>query len=109
MKKTFLALVALTFVVGMGTAYAADLNGVTDFSGKSNDRLEIESVGNAANNVYEGTAAGSKRVVEDFNATGKSYDTFQIGKQAPAKPGMKQNWAAQQPSYNAYDTLEIGR
>ncbi len=109
MKKALLLMVAVMFVAGLGTAYAAG-NGITDFSGRTNDRLEIEHVGSvAADSVYEGTAPGSKRLVEDFNTSGKAYDTFEIGNHGPAKPGMRQNWGAKTPSYNAYDTFEIGR
>src|SRR5574340_1829503 len=99
MKKASLVVIAMVFVAGLGAAYAAD-NGITDFSGTVNDRLEIEHAAGTMTNVYESSAPGSKRLVEDFNATAKSYDTFDIGSRASAKPGMKRNWAASRPSYN---------
>ncbi len=35
MKKSIMFMVAAGFVVSLGTAYAADYNGATDFSGRS--------------------------------------------------------------------------
>ncbi len=119
MKKTVLFLFALVFVAGLGTAYPADFNGVTDFSGRSYDTFVIETGSGAAAAAYEGSAAGSKRMIEDLNNTGKSNDTFEIemidsgGKRVKegAAPGslrqMKRNYAGKESSVKAYDTFEI--
>jgi hypothetical protein len=118
MKKNGLLMVAMVFVFGMGTAYASDWNGVTDFTGRSYDMFEIQAGDGPAKTVYESSAPGSKRVIEDLNNTGKSYDLFEIelvdsGKRSMegAAPGslrqMKRNWAAKEPSGKSYDTFEI--
>jgi hypothetical protein len=110
MKKTGLLLVTLVFVAGLGTAYAADFNGVTDFSGRSHDYFEITTPGpDAADRGYESSAPGSKRLIEDLNTTGKSHDMFEIGDQGTAKHNMKQNWGGKKPSGNSYDYFEISR
>jgi hypothetical protein len=117
MKKTMF-MFALVFVFGMGTAYAADFNGVTDFSGRSYDTFEIETDNGGAKTAYESSAPGSKRLVEDFNNTGKSYDTFEIemidsGKRVVegSAPGnlrqTKRNYAGKESSVKAYDNFEI--
>lgn len=82
MKKTIIYTFAMVFVAAFGTAYAADYNGVTDFSGKSYDAFEIAPI--PAMSV-EGVSAGGLRAsdrelyngVTDFS--GRSYDTHEIG------------------------------
>src|SRR5512133_3219979 len=82
MKKISVYTIALLFVLALGTVYAADFNGATDFTGGAYDRFDIGPAG-AANSV-EGVGAGGLRVqdsglsngVTDFS--GRSYDTFEI-------------------------------
>lgn len=89
MKKTFLFTIAMMFVVTLGVAYAAGYNGVTDFTGKNNDSIELGPL--AAAKSVESVSAGGLRAdekplyngVTDF--TGKSsYEDFEI---APAAGG----------------------
>ena len=108
MKKTGLMLVALVFVIGLGTAYAADYNGVTDFSGRSYDAFEIAAGNGAGIAVYESSAPGSRRLVEGVAESSRhSHDTFDIGDEGQAKPGMSRNWAGKEPPGKSYDTFEI--
>jgi len=109
MKKTVGLMVALMFVVGLGTAYAADYNGVTDFSGRSYDTFEIAPAGPAAvSSGYEGSAAGGKRLVGGpADSSRHIHDTFEIGDQGQAKGGMTRNWAGKESSVKAFDTFEI--
>lgn len=89
MKKTFLFTIAMVFVVTLGVAYAAGYNGVTDFTGKNNDSIELGPL--AAAKSVESVSAGGLRAAQkelyngitDF--TGKSYEDFEIGPLAGGK------------------------
>jgi hypothetical protein len=82
MRKTIVCTISMVFVVALGTAYSADDNAVTDFTGRSYDTFEMAPV--AAVNSVEGTGAGGFRAgdnelfngVSDFS--GRSYDTFEM-------------------------------
>ncbi len=109
MKKILTIIGATIFALSFGIAYAGSglYNGVTDFSGKSLDTFELAPATAVAGGMYESSAPGSKRLVEDFNNTGKSYDTFELGKQGRAERGPRQNWAGKESRVRAYDTFEI--
>jgi hypothetical protein len=88
MKKTILYTIAMVFVVSLGAAYAGN-NGVTDFTGRNIDSIEMAPV--AAANSVESVSAGGLRAdekplyngVTDF--TGKSYEDFEIAPVAGGK------------------------
>lgn len=112
-------------MLGFGIAYAGSAlnNGVTDFSGKTYDRLEISAAAGAGN-VHEGSAAGGVRLTENetvklHNAvtdfSGRSYDTFEIST-APADNsvaegsgagGPRRNLAAEETSVGSYEELNL--
>lgn len=119
---------AMLFVLGFGVAYAGGLhNGVTDFSGRSYDTFEIgQTAPVVADNAYESSAPGSKRMVEggvgevsngitDFS--GRSHDTFEIEHglsdsrvvEGSAAGSLRKNYGAAVPGYNARDTFQIER
>lgn len=82
MKRISVYAMTMVFVLALGTAYAADYNGITDFTGRAYDTFAIGPVGEA--NSVEGVSAGGERAgelqvgngVTDFS--GKAYDTFEI-------------------------------
>lgn len=84
MKKITVLVLTMVFTITVGLAYAGEglHNGVTDFSGRSYDTLEISST--AALNSVGAVSAGGLRAegkalyngVTDFS--GRSYDIVQI-------------------------------
>lgn len=87
MKKIAIYMMTMVFTLAFGLAYAGEqLNGVTDFTGRSYETLELNPA--IAVNSFESSGAGSLRAgdyevsnsVTDFS--GRSYDTFEIGPSA---------------------------
>lgn len=124
MKRIFAIMGAALFMLGFGIAYAGG-NGVTDFTGKTYDTLEIAPAVNVEHNAFESSAAGGIRLAEidkdqlhngvtDFS--GRTYDTIEVGPatsggnfvEGSAAGGLRQNLAGEESSVRTYDSLDSG-
>src|SRR5512147_2444299 len=89
MKKIAIYMMTIGFTLAFGLAYAGEQlnNGVTDFTGRSYEALEIGSA--LAVSSVESSGAGGLRTSENeiinngvTDFSGRSYDTFEIGPSA---------------------------
>ena len=124
MKKITYMTMAMTMVfgLGLGLAYAGG-NGVTDFTGRTYDTLEIAPAASIEHNAFEGAAAGGIRLaaidteqihngVTDFS--GRTYDVLEISAapsvenvaEGSAAGGLRRNLAGEESSVRTYDSLE---
>ena len=123
MKKITYMTMAMVFSLGLGLAYAGG-NGVTDFTGRTYNTLEIAPAASFEHNAFEGTAAGGSRLVESDNGklyngvtdfSGRTYDTLEISAapsvgnfaEGSAAGGLRRNLAGEKTSVRTYDSLEI--
>jgi hypothetical protein len=123
MKKITYMTMAMVFSLGLGLAYAGG-NGVTDFTGRTYNTLEIAPAASIEHNAFEGTAAGGTRLVESDNGklhngvtdfSGRTYDVLEISAapaasnvvEGSAAGGMRQNFATEKSSVRTYDSLEL--
>jgi hypothetical protein len=127
MKRIFAIVGAALFVLGFGMAYAGSAlnNGVTDFTGKTYDVLEMAAFADAGNSIQEGAAAGGIRLVgseteqihngiTDFS--GRTYDTLEINREAAvsneaegsAAGGPRRNFGDEEYSVRTYDSVPMG-
>ena len=96
MKKIAIYMMTMGFTFVFGLVYAGEQlnNGVTDFTGRSYETLELTPA--TAMNNFESAGAGGLRTgdyvvsngVTDFS--GRSYDTFEIGPSTAGNGGMRQ-------------------
>ena len=123
MKKITYMTMAMVFGLGLGLAYAGG-NGVTDFTGRTYDTLEIAPAASYEHNAFEGTAAGGIRLVESDNGklhngvtdfSGRTYDTLETSTapsvenfvEGSAAGGLRRNLAGEKSSARSYDSLEM--
>jgi hypothetical protein len=120
MKKIAIYMMTMVFTLALGLAYAGEHvnNGVTDFTGRSYETLELNPA--IAVNSFESSGAGSLRAgdymaangVTDFS--GRSYDSFEIGPSA-AGGGLRKGQEVNKASHEGvgtsptYDTTPIVR
>ncbi len=114
MKKTFLFTIAMVFVAGLGTVYAADYNGDSYYG----DIFQIAPAAlTHANSAFEGSAAGSARTKVNSNDFSIYNDLFEIAPAASnsrvvegsAAGSLRQNMAGKESSVRNYDLFEISR
>ena len=126
MKKIFAIMGAALFMLGFGIAYAGSglNNGVTDFTGKTYDVLEMAPAAGIEHNVFESSAAGGVRLAENdkeqlhngiTDFSGRTYDMLEISAapsvgnfaEGSAAGGLRRNLAGEKTSVRTYDSLEI--
>ncbi len=126
MKKIAIYMMTMVFTLAFGLAYAGEQlnNGVTDFTGRSYETLELNPA--IAVNSFESSGAAGLRAgdyevanaVTDFS--GRSYDTFEIGPSAAGNSvegesagGLHMEQAVNKASHEGvgttrtYDTLPV--
>jgi hypothetical protein len=115
MKMIFTMIAVVSFALSFGIAYAdiGTHNGVTDFSGKTCDSLQLAPAASTMRGAIEGSAAGSMRAEQSASQLsngGNHYDTLSGGQPVADDPVMetsRKNWAGKASSVRNYDTFEI--
>ncbi len=115
MKKILTIIAVVSFALSFGIAYAdiGTHNGVTDFSGKTYDTLEVAPAQSLMSGAIEGSAAGSLRAEQPASQLyndGDHYDTLMGGQAIPDRQVVeapRANWAGKDSSVLNFDTFEI--
>ena len=111
MKKIAIYMVTMGFTLVFGLVYAGEQlnNGVTDFTGRSYDTLELNpatTVNSIESSGPGGLRAGASEIfnngVTDFS--GRSYDTFEIGPSAAGNGGLRKGQDANKTSHEGVGT-----